>query len=297
MDIKFIPQEEIDKVKWNSCVHYAHNGNIFGYKWYLDGVAREWDALVEGDYESVMPLMWRKNWLGGRELYVPGLIREAGIYSIHLLSPRRIEAFLEAIPEEYRYKALHLAQGSPELEEKKWQSEEVANYQMLLEQPYEEIAGAYSAGLLRRLEVSEKAELLPSGALKPERLADFYRDHSPNHSGKERKYHALMRIMYNALHRGWGFSTGIMNRDQELLAAGFFTTSHSRLFKLIALASPEGMKVAALEQMLDQLIRRSAGRPLLLDWDASSPAEVQIAKDFGGQKVNYFRIQKGKKWF
>ncbi len=56
MDVRFVPREEIDKVKWNSCVHYANNGNIFGYVWYLDQVAREWDALIEGDYYTYIGL-------------------------------------------------------------------------------------------------------------------------------------------------------------------------------------------------------------------------------------------------
>ena len=56
MEIRFVKKEDIDKIKWNSCVHYAINGNIFGYMWFLDSVSKEWDALVEGDYESVLPL-------------------------------------------------------------------------------------------------------------------------------------------------------------------------------------------------------------------------------------------------
>ena len=50
MDIRLVPQEEIDKTKWNSCVHYAANGKIFGYKWYLDNVAIDWVGLVVLDY-------------------------------------------------------------------------------------------------------------------------------------------------------------------------------------------------------------------------------------------------------
>ncbi len=63
MNIRFVPQEDIDKTKWNSCVHYAINGNIFGYMWYLNNVAKKWDALVEEDYESVFPLIWRYKYL------------------------------------------------------------------------------------------------------------------------------------------------------------------------------------------------------------------------------------------
>ena len=79
MNIQYLKSADIDKVKWNSCVHYANNGNIFGYMWFLDFVAKDWDALVEGDYESVFPLVWREGLFGRKELYQPSLMREMGI--------------------------------------------------------------------------------------------------------------------------------------------------------------------------------------------------------------------------
>jgi hypothetical protein len=71
MNIQRIPRDELIKEKWNGCVHYAPNGNIFGYMWYLDFVAKDWEALVEDDYVSVFPLVYRQNWWGRPELYQP----------------------------------------------------------------------------------------------------------------------------------------------------------------------------------------------------------------------------------
>ncbi|MEL7020062.1 MAG: hypothetical protein AAGK47_00510, partial [Bacteroidota bacterium] len=68
MDIQLIKREDIEKPRWDGCVHYSPNGNVFGYTWYLDAIAREWDGLVENNYESVMPLVYRTNWLNKLEL-------------------------------------------------------------------------------------------------------------------------------------------------------------------------------------------------------------------------------------
>ena len=95
MDLRLIKKENLDKTKWNSCVHYALNGNVFGYKWFLDSVSKEWDALIEGDYESILPLFYT---FENNFSYHQSLLRESGIYSIHLLSKKRIENFIEAIP-------------------------------------------------------------------------------------------------------------------------------------------------------------------------------------------------------
>lgn len=97
MNIQRIKRDEINKTKWNSCVHFATNGNICGYKWYIDAISKDWEALIEGDYESVMPLIWKKNWIGRKQIYVPTLMREVGIYSANALSPKRVTTFLEAI--------------------------------------------------------------------------------------------------------------------------------------------------------------------------------------------------------
>ena len=296
MKVHFIPQEEIDKVKWNSCVHYAINGNIFGYKWFLDATARDWDALIEGDYESILPLIWRKTWNGRKELFVPPLLREAGIYSINMLSTARLQSFLEAIPEAIKRKEIQLQQGSPAIDTEKWTSEKVTNYQMLLEPAYERLAEAYSSTLSDQLKNAEDEGLMPISGMKPELIAGFYKKFSPGRKEKTRTYHTLLRIMYNALHRGWGFSSAINSRDGQTLAAGFFMISHSRLYNLLTVSSPTGTKKGAPELLIDLILRTNAGKPMLLDFNTHSHTEAQRALGFGGQEVNYWRFSSGQKW-
>jgi len=68
--IKHLQQKEIDKIKWDACISNAANGLIYGYSFYLDTMARHWDALVLNDYEAVMPLTWNKKY-GFYYLYQP----------------------------------------------------------------------------------------------------------------------------------------------------------------------------------------------------------------------------------
>ena len=137
MDIRLVKQEDIDKVKWNSCVHYANNGNIFGYKWYLDHVAKDWDGLVEGDYESVFPLVWRKGLWGGRVLYQPDLMRELGIYTINAPSSKRIKTFLAAIPSEYKQIDIVLNEQNHYPSVPEFATATHINHQLLLARPFE----------------------------------------------------------------------------------------------------------------------------------------------------------------
>ncbi len=285
MEIQYLKGPEIDKVKWNSCVHYAGNGNIFGYMWYLNFIAKEWNALVEGDYESVFPLVWRENFLKSKELYQPSLMRELGIYSIHLLSEARIQSFLDAIPQQYRRIDIAINEQNRPPADSGFSVEEKPNYQLMLSAPYEEIFDNFSTGLARQLQKAEDNDLFVTSSLKPESVAEFFRRHSPKRPGLEKDFHGLQRVMYNVLHRGWGFASGVMDRDKNLYAVNFFVYSHGKVLSLAPVESPEGRALGALPFLFNMLIRTHAGRSLILDFNAKGKNE--LAEQFGA-RLNYF---------
>lgn len=290
MEIKYLPSDELDKTKWNSCVHYANNGQIYGYMWYLDQVAKTWDALVEGDYESVMPLPWQTNWRGRKQLLQPALIDSLSIYSIHVLSPARIRAFLEAVPEELKHWELMLDFAPGELSG--YQTNPVANHLLPLQASYEALADSFSRELLLNLEQAERAELRIQSGIKPEEVADFYERYATWDSARSTNKHGLLRIMYNALHRGWGFSSGSYSPDQELLAANFYIYSHGRVLSLCPVESPKGRELGALAAQINLLLRSHAERPLWLDFNTGQAWELALA--FGAQPLNRYQVRRGK---
>ena len=79
MAIKYLLYQQVDKQKWDACIGSANNGLIYGYSTYLDAMANNWDALVSGDYELVMPLPWRKKY-GVYYLYQPFLTACLGVF-------------------------------------------------------------------------------------------------------------------------------------------------------------------------------------------------------------------------
>lgn len=295
MEIKYLSSEDIDKTKWNSCVHYAVNGNIFGYKWYLDAIAREWDCLVEGDYESVMPLPFKKDWLGRKHIYQPEMMRELGVYSIHVLSKGRVKKFLEAIPDDFVKVQIDLNEQIGLPDGMDYLVGEKTNYQLLLEKPYEELAEDFSRDLLLKLEKAEKAGLRPKANLKPEKVADFYNKYAPFSPEKEQNFHAMHRIMWNILHRGWGFASGIEDSNGELLAVNFFIYSHSKVLSYVPVESPRGKEVGALAYLMNTLLRTHAEKRQILDFNTVS--EDTFAAQFGATENAFQSIKKDKRFF
>lgn len=289
--IRLIPREEIDKTKWNSCIHYATNGNIFGYMWYLDAMARHWDGLVEGDYESVMPLPYKNLAWGQKGLMQPPLIRELAVYSVNPPANDRITAFWDAIPADYDRIDVQVGAFSKP-QNPAWEVDEQSNYFLPLTKAYELLREMYTQELIDQLEVARNADLFPSSNLKPEQIAALYR--KTQRGLTEPQFHGLQRIMYNALHRGWGFASGVMNRDQEVLAADFFIFSHGRVMSLAPCETKAGKAVHAQAYLYDLMIRQQAGKPLALDFNHQQ-ITPEFAKQFNALNYEYFRVQQDRR--
>lgn len=294
MELRLVKAEDIEKQKWNSCVHYSTKGNIFGYDWFINNVAKDWEGLVEGDYESVLPLVWKKEQFRSKHIYQPPWARELGLYSVHVLSRGRIKQFLEAIPKEYGRIDLSLNKADLLLEEQNFTISPADNYVLPLQNSYEEVAQQYAPTVNDALTIASNNNLRPSSSLKPERIADFFKKHTVDKNNIKQRYHSSLRIMYNVLHRGWGFATGIENDKRELQAVAFFIYSHNKVMNLIAEATPEGQQNGALILLYELLIRTHAGRQITLDFNTN---KSDIALALGGTKENYFQLQRtSKKW-
>jgi hypothetical protein len=269
MDIRFVPQAEIDKQLYNSCVHFATNGSLYGYDWYLNATAKEWDLLVEGDnYVSAMPLPHAKNWLGRTKLIQPRLVPDLAVYSVKPLSPKRIQSFWDAIPDHFRGGGLTVEPASVPKDPGRFEVTQAVGSALFLNESYETITDDFPPAYYERMALSEQADLLPASTIKPEVFADFWLNVNGNSVDNEWKFHAMQRIMYQVLHRSWGNAVGIQTRDGELLAAAFVVYSHNRIFPLFPAESKEGAAAGAMTLLVDNLLRSHAGRSLKVfrDW-------------------------------
>ncbi len=298
MEIKLITRDKIDKVKWDSCVHFANNGHLFGYTWYLDNVAKDWDGLVEGDYESVFPLIHKEMSFGVKALHMPDLLGKSGIYSIHILSKIRLGNFIAAIPSEYKIRDIRFNEAVGPSSLSGISNTEHTEYHLLLKNNWEGIAKNYSKELLDVLQDKIFQKFMADSSISPEVLTDFYMENHPN--AKEENKHTYLRIIYNLMHRGTGFISGMRNEKGDLIAANYFAFSHGRMISLIPVWKGEiGKK--SLWKLTDMLIQSNSGKPMKFDFNISMAGDFG-ADHFGAEKVIYRGLHENnlkgiKKWF
>jgi len=233
MNIRLLKRDEIEAAKWNGCVHYAHNSKMYGYTWYLDNVSEEWVGLVEGDYQSVMPLVFNEKLFGIKQLLQPLLCQQLGIFSVNVLSKVRIEGFLSQIPSDYKYWNINLNdahQSSKKLEDVK--VTEKANYILELQKPYELLKEAYSTNTKRNIKKAEKANLYLTTDMKVERFVEEVKKAQRLKGIKhpDALYHAAHRIIYNCMHRGIGTIVCAYTYDKKPCAAIFFMSAVGYIF-------------------------------------------------------------------
>lgn len=264
MKIRHLTADDMNKQLYNSCIHFATNGSIYGYDWYLNATAKDWDFLVEGDesWVSVMPLPKDKNWFGRTKLVQPRLLPELAIYSVRALSQPRIQAFWDAIPKEYHSGELIVEPASIPAKPGRFTVQAAAGTVLMLNQDYEEIIGDFSPSYHEGLIRAQMAGIRPAQSFKPERLADFWLEVNGKTPDNEWKYHAMQRLMYQVLHRSWGGTHAVQDKAGEVLAMTFLVYSHGRVFPLFTVERASGKSVGALTYLWDNLLKTHAGKAL-----------------------------------
>ena len=105
--IRYLTHNQIDMQRWDECIAQSPDGLVYAWSWYLDVVHPYWEALVEDDYEAVMPLAAGKKF-GVNYLFQPFFTQKFGVFGKKEVSEEKIEEFLEAIPEKFKFAEIKL---------------------------------------------------------------------------------------------------------------------------------------------------------------------------------------------
>lgn len=289
MELKIVSAKDLtfNPNKWNGCVHYAMNGTPYGYTWMLDAVSKDWFGIIENDYQSVMPFFFKKNIWGKKVIYLPDTIQKTGLYSVNVLSQKRLENFLDFIPGEFRIEEIELYGIGKNLAVRDFRTIQLLSSSLLLNKPYEELHNQYSPHLKRLLEENQQ-EYIPSGTIKPEVFAGMLKKNGLTRYSNERAFHSVQRIIYNFLHRGTGNIFGLTDKEGRLTAAAFIIYSHNIIWiPYIASVSKESGE-HGIPVLIDGLIRTHAGRQLVLDYPQSKGKD--LSSDFNTVSDEYIRL-------
>ena len=285
--IQYLQHSEIDKAQWDATI--AECGNIYAYSWYLDIVHPGWEALIEDDYQLVMPLTGGKKF-GVNYLYQPFFVQQLGVFSKLPMTAEMTEAFLKAIPSKYRFAEIRLNEGNVFVESTQG-VEYHRNVLLDLNQEYEAIRANYHQNTKRNLAKAESNNLQLVETVIPYHVVALFRDNRGALLDKwgDAEYDVLTHLAKVAQKRNAAFMLGVSEKEVgQLICAAIFMKTKDRITFLFSGLTEEGKQRQAMTYLLDQVIQKYAHQPMTFDFEGSDDDNLaRFYLGFGGVETKY----------
>ncbi len=292
--MQYIENQKIDKSKWDDCIQQSYNGLLYAFSWWLDAVTENWDALIWGDYEAVLPLVWNQKW-GFKSIYPPFEVQQLGVFSKKRLTNSQFKDFLKAIPKDFQRIQLRLNSHN-DFEVQDFVKKTFTNYILHLGRPYEDLRRKYHKNTWRNVKKAQKKGFYVEENYPIEDCVELFKQLKERELGLGEKYYERIIVaMKAACSRNMGKVLGVLDKEKELYALAFFGRSHQRLYNLMPATSPKGRKYGAMFFLIDALIQEYAETPYRLDFEGSMQEGVaRFYQGFGAKIEPYWLIEKSQ---
>jgi hypothetical protein len=266
-NLQYITQKEINKQKWDYCIDNADNGLIYSYSFYLDHMARHWDALILNDYEAVMPLTWNKKY-GIHYLYQPPFVAATGVSGKNI-SETTVGSFIRAIPGKFRFMEISLNHGNSIAETTAGISIK-NNYTLNLNKGYDEIYKNYRENIQRNIKKSQQAGCYCKTDIPVNDVINLNKEQMKRVANITDTDYENFKSFYEYLQpKHQAITYGIYSARHELLASCVYFFSHKRAYYILVGNHPNGKTLGASHHLIDCFIADNSNKDLLLDFEGS----------------------------
>jgi hypothetical protein len=290
-NIAYIPQQQIDKAKWDNCINTAANGLLYARSYYLDTTAITWHALVLNDYEAVMPLPVRKKWIFNY-LFEPPMTPVLGVFGNNIPSGL-VSGFLQAVPANIKFWDYSLNHFNP-LAPGVYPAFTRNNFVLPLNNSYENMQQQYHENTRRNIKKSLKMGCVVRKDIAIDEVINICKMEFPKFTTvTPGLFEQLKKIFLHPGHSSVIY--GIENEKGELLASAAFVFFNKRVYYWLVGNTPKSRQYSASSLLVDAFIQDYQDQPLLLDFEGSDNAGVaDFYKKFGAQPEPFTTIYYNK---
>lgn len=283
MQIQHLRHNAIDYEQWDNAITLSINQLGYAYSWYLDIVSPDWEALVTDNYEYVMPLPVKRKY-GIPYMVQPVLTQQLGIFSSQNISKEVIQLFIKKIPY-YSYE-INLNENNFNAEITK-----LPNYVLNLNDSHEAISKKYSKNTIRNIEKAQKQKLSVKTNLQIDEFVQFYNSVEKNFISTNGSL--LKKLLEKAEEKKAITLLGVLNNNNELIAALCLFYTGNRLVYLVPVSNKEGKNSSAMFMIVDYLIKSKTQTSAILDFEGSQIEGVaRFYKGFGATNQPYYILKR-----
>lgn len=288
--IQFIERNAIDVLKWDECIDKASNGLLYAKSQYLDVMCTNWSALVQNDYERVMPIPWRKKW-GFSYIYPPYFIAALGVFGDGL-TPDLMQLFLNGIPKKFKYWEIDLNEANKATDFAKVQPTKRRNFFLHLNQSYEVLYKNYSRLAKRKLALATDHGLKVHRHIDPQIIIQFYQKHY------EENKRIIPGEVYNNLNNLFkllpteNYQAYLVKNKNEIVAFYLVLIDKRNVYSLIGGSTKEGKQTGAFYMATDAAITEFSNSDKIFRFEGSDKKGIAFFNSqFGSFETEYLRIK------
>ncbi len=301
MAISYLTYQQIDKKKWDACIDRSPNGLIYAYSFYLDSMAKQWDALVLNEYEAVMPLTWNKKY-GIHYLYQPPFTACLGVFGDQLTA-ETVNSFLKAIPSKFSYWDIYLNAGNF-FQLTDFTLYERMNYVLPISDNYDDMYNAYRENIKRNIKKAEQFDLGINKNIAVAEVISLAKEQAKKFSAVTAKDLEQFETLYQLLYqKEKAITYGVYTKEKQLIAAAVFLFSHRRAYYILVGNHPNGKTLGASHALINAFIKDHGGQNIKLDFEGSDISSLAFFySSFGAVEEKYSAIHLNRlpapvKWF
>ncbi len=297
--VKHLKNEEINFMKWDNCINNSHNGNIYAFSWYLDIVCENWEALIESDYESVMPILPARR-AGVNYTFTTYLANQLGVFSTYILDESKVNAFMKKLESVYPNFYLNLNKFN-KIDKSLYKQDLIPTFEFDLIGDYNRIHNNYSEENLKALKNADNHKISVIKGMLPNDFLKFVVRKNIVSSAKLRlkDVSRLRKIIAFVMQHGLGEIYSAYGPPNTLEAAILFLKSNRKINLLFTAVTKEGIAMSTMHKMIDHYISKHAGENLTLNFEnLELPNKNEFCRGFGGKEYHYTHLRNpGIAWY
>lgn len=289
--MQLLPNDQIQKDKWDQLISESKLPLIYGFSWYLDIVAPNWCAIVNDDYSIGFPIYTR------RKFSIPYIIQppwtqQLGFFSKIEINTDVIQEVIFFLKKKYLWCSLRFNESNrnlfPIISKKIsiiWHN----NYLLNLDQPYDKIYQHFSKNLKRNLKKSEKLPYFLKSSTDYESVVKIFKQNQGiNISSLSKRNFATLFQLLETLYKKQLLSVyHLYDGNNNLIAGVIFLTFSGRATLLLSgIANGLAKKYYPLHTLINYFITNRTNEVKILDFEGSdNPNLARFYAQFGS--VNY----------
>ena len=302
--IRYLKHSEIDPEKWNQAVRNSLSPNVLAEYELLDLLTGDdtWHALVDDDYQAVMPLPTRQKGVL-KYVYTPFFLPQMGIFYRQDIPMDVYECLLEEISKHYVLAdVLMNEQNAQDIDELEFPPYFVS-YTLSMHLPYNELYSQFHENTKRNIKAAQKHQCRIT--VQEEKVSDIIALFRANKGSEEAvnfrddDYARLQRVSDYLLEHNLLEVYGVRTNDNKLAAGALFVKDGKRRWFWFSGRDNQLSECKPMFLLLDAYIRDHAESYLDLDFNGSSnPNVARLYQGFGSGvlTIPFHRIFKNKFW-